>query len=92
MAPMTTPDTDLAALTYEQALAELETLIRRLETGSVELAEAIASYERGAALAARCAALLEATERKVDRLVLGGDGRVTEQPLDVSTGDGDPLG
>ncbi|HEV3231632.1 MAG TPA: exodeoxyribonuclease VII small subunit [Candidatus Dormibacteraeota bacterium] len=82
---MTDAAPEIAKLTYEQALAELETLIRRLESGSVDLAESIASYERGVALAARCAELLEATERKVDRLVLGARGEVTEQPLDLST-------
>jgi exodeoxyribonuclease VII small subunit len=68
-------------LTYEQALAELEQVIKRLETGSIELADSIAWYERGAALAARCGALLEETERKVERLVLGSRGELSEVPL-----------
>ena len=72
---------DVAKLTYEQALAELEQVIKRLETGSVELADSIAWYERGAALAARCGELLEETERKVERLVLGPRGEPTEVPL-----------
>jgi exodeoxyribonuclease VII small subunit len=70
-------------LSYEQALAELETLIRKLETGSIDLADSIATYERGVALAARCGKLLEQTERKVERLVLGPRGELTEKPLEV---------
>ena len=69
------------ALSYEQALAELEQLIRRLEAGSIDLADSIATYERGVALAARCSALLEETERKVERLVLDPRGELSEVPL-----------
>src|SRR4030081_3271219 len=72
---------EIRALSYEDALKELEGLIRKLESGSIDLADSIASYERGAALAAHCSRLLEATEQKVDRLGLGSDGKPTEQPL-----------
>ena len=68
-------------LSYEEALAELETLIRRLETGSIDLADSIAGYERGVALAAHCAKLLEETEKKVQRLVLGPRGEPSEVPM-----------
>jgi exodeoxyribonuclease VII small subunit len=72
---------EVGTLSYEQALAELEQVIKRLETGSIELADSIAWYERGTALAARCGELLEATERKVERLVLGPRGELSEVPL-----------
>ena len=70
-------------LSYEDALAELETLIRKLETGSIDLADSIASYERGVALAAHCSGLLEETEKKVQRLVLGPRGEPSEVPMDT---------
>jgi exodeoxyribonuclease VII small subunit len=76
-------DEPIAKLSYEDALAELETLIRKLETGSVDLADSIASYERGVALAAHCSSLLEDTEKKVQRLVLGPRGEPSEVPMDV---------
>jgi exodeoxyribonuclease VII small subunit len=72
---------DIEGLSYEDALKQLEALIRKLETGSIDLADSIASYERGAALAAHCSKLLEATEQKVERLVLGADGKPAEEPL-----------
>jgi exodeoxyribonuclease VII small subunit len=72
---------EIKDLSYEDALKELEGLIRKLESGSIDLADSIASYERGAALAAHCSRLLEATEQKVERLVLGPDGKPTEEPL-----------
>src|SRR5207302_19400 len=62
------------ALTYEQALAELDTLIQRLEGGSVNLDEAIACYERASRLAQHCADLLDRTEQKITQLVVGPSG------------------
>jgi exodeoxyribonuclease VII small subunit len=74
-------DTD--ALTYEAALAQLDALIQRLEAGSIPLEEAIAAYERGVRLARHCEELLDRTERRVSALVIGGDGRPVEQPLQI---------
>jgi exodeoxyribonuclease VII small subunit len=67
-------DGDVAALTYEQALAELDTLIQRLEGGAVNLDEAIACYERASRLAQHCAELLDRTEQKITQLVVGPSG------------------
>jgi exodeoxyribonuclease VII small subunit len=68
------PDGDIAALTYEQALAELDTLIQKLEGGAVNLDEAIACYERASLLAQHCAELLDRTEQKITQLVVGPAG------------------
>jgi exodeoxyribonuclease VII small subunit len=67
-------DDDVATLTYEQALSELDTLIQRLEGGAVNLDEAIACYERASRLAQRCAELLDRTEQKITQLVVGPSG------------------
>ena len=72
---------EVQSLSYEDALTELDSLIKRLESGSIDLADSIACYERGAALAAHCSRLLEATEQKVERLVLGPDGKPSEERL-----------
>ena len=69
-----TTDNDVATLTYEQALSELDTLIQRLEGGAVNLDEAIACYERASRLAQRCAELLDRTEQKITQLVVGPSG------------------
>ncbi|MFN2464493.1 MAG: exodeoxyribonuclease VII small subunit [Candidatus Dormibacteria bacterium] len=81
--PDEAPETAIEELSYEDALAELETLIRRLETGSIDLADAVKVYERGVALAAHCGGLLEDTEKKVQRLVLGPRGEPSEVPMDA---------
>jgi len=74
---------EIQSLSYEDALTELDTLIKRLESGTIDLADSIAYYERGAALAAHCSRLLEATEQKVERLVLGHDGKPSEETLPI---------
>ena len=56
-------------LTYEEALAELESIVALLEDEQSQLEEAIKLFERGQALAARCGALLEAAELKVKQVV-----------------------
>ena len=56
-------------LSYEEALAELESIVTALEDGQSQLEEAIRLFERGQALAARCSVLLEAAELKVKQVV-----------------------
>ena len=56
-------------LSYEEALAELESIVTALEDGQSQLEEAIRLFERGQALAARCSLLLEAAELKVKQVV-----------------------
>lgn len=55
-------------MTYEEALAELEGIVAKLEGGENPLEEAMQLYERGQALAARCSALLDAAGLKVSQL------------------------
>src|SRR5579872_4596894 len=86
---MTPPEDDISTLTYEVALAELDTLIAKLEGGSIALEEAIGAYERGALLAQHCAALLERTEQRVQQLVVSAGG-MTERPLEAFSAVAEP--
>jgi exodeoxyribonuclease VII small subunit len=72
--------TDIAAMSFEAALAELESIVRRLEEGQGKLDEAIDAYERGAALKRHCEAKLQEAQLRVERIVLGTDGSVTAEP------------
>lgn len=65
-------------MSFEEALAELEVIVRQLETGDVELEKSIAIYERGAALKAHCDARLKSAELKVEQIVQGANGPTTE--------------
>ncbi|MFZ0130407.1 MAG: exodeoxyribonuclease VII small subunit [Candidatus Dormiibacterota bacterium] len=74
----------ITALTYEAALAELDTVIAKLEGGSIPLEEAIGAYERGVVLARHCAQLLERTEQRVNQLVVSASGALGERPLEAA--------
>ena len=71
---------DIAAMSFEDALAELEGIVRRLESGQVKLDDAIQSYERGAQLKRHCETKLNEAQQRVDRIVIGADGAVTVEP------------
>ena len=54
--------------TFEQSLAELQTLVQQLEDGELSMDEALSAYERGIGHLKRCYQLLEAAEQKVQLL------------------------
>jgi exodeoxyribonuclease VII small subunit len=75
---------DITKLTFERAIEELETIVKRLEEGKVPLEESVAIYERGEALKRRCEELLKAAEARVDKITTGTDGKAKgTTPLDV---------
>ena len=74
---------DIAALSFEEALAELEKIVRDLETGQAKLDDAIAAYERGAALKRHCEVRLRDAQAKVDRIVTGPDGQNRLEPAEL---------
>ena len=65
---------DIATLTFEQALAELEQIVARLESGQAPLEDSIRMYERGAALKLHCETRLEAARLRVEKIVVGAGG------------------
>jgi len=65
---------DIAEMSFERALKELEAIVGRLERGDVELEESISIYERGEALKEHCDRLLKQAEAKVEKLTFAGDG------------------
>jgi exodeoxyribonuclease VII small subunit len=67
------------AMSFEEALTELQALVKALEKGDAKLEEAIASYERGAALKRHCEKKLREAQEKVDKIVVGADGGLSTQ-------------
>lgn len=65
---------DVKAMSFEQALAELETIVSKLENGQAPLQESIAIYERGEALKAHCETLLKTAEARIEKITLSRDG------------------
>lgn len=78
MARVSTPK-PVAELTFEQALDELDALVRRMEAGELSLDDSIAAYRRGAELARYCQGKLAAAEQEIRKL----DGELLK-PLDPS--------
>jgi exodeoxyribonuclease VII small subunit len=66
---------------FEKALAELESLVERLERGDVPLDEALRTFERGVALTRQCQARLQAAQQKVEILLKRG-GEAEVQPFE----------
>lgn len=82
------PDTgDVAGLSFEAALAELEGIVDRLDKGEIELAQAIDAYERGTALRRHCEQKLDEARLRVDRIAERDDGSLTVAPLDDEAAD-----
>jgi exodeoxyribonuclease VII small subunit len=67
---------DIDGMAFDQALAELQSVVARLETGGLPLESSIELYERGVRLHAHCARLLTQAELRVQRLVEGAGGRL----------------
>lgn len=65
---------DIAELSFEDALAQLEVIVRNLEGGDSALDDAIAAYERGAALKRHCESKLRQAQARVEKISLGADG------------------
>lgn len=68
-------EADIAGLSFEDALKELERIVGRLESGEAQLQEAIDLYERGDRLRRQCAARLDAAQAKIEAIRLDAEGR-----------------
>ncbi|MBV9549392.1 MAG: exodeoxyribonuclease VII small subunit [Alphaproteobacteria bacterium] len=75
---------EIAGLSFEAALRELETIVARLEQGEVDLEDSIALYERGQTLKAHCEAKLKAAEGRLEKIVLGASGAEGTVPADAA--------
>ena len=69
---------DIAALNFEAALAELESVVQKLESGQVSLEDSIGMYTRGTQLKQHCEARLADAQARIEKVVVSGDGLKTE--------------
>ncbi len=72
---------DIAALGFEEALAELEKLVKQLEDGKAKLDDAIKAYERGALLKKHCESKLREAQAKIEQITVSADGVVSSKPF-----------
>ena len=74
---------DVASLTFEKAVEELEAIVSALERGDVALDKSIEIYERGEALKKHCEALLSAAENRIEKIRIDRAGKPQGvEPLD----------
>ena len=75
---------DVKKLSFERAIEELESIVKRLEDGKVPLEESVLIYERGEALKRRCEELLRQAEARVEKITTDASGQASGvEPLDV---------
>lgn len=74
---------DIANLSFEAAIEQLESIVRQLETGEAPLDKSIALYERGDKLRAHCEARLKSARERIEKIKLDAGGEpVGVEPLD----------
>lgn len=76
------PDKPIDEMSFEEALAALEGIVRDLESGAAPLADSITAYERGAALKKRCEAALAHARARIEKITLNETGAPQTAPLD----------
>jgi exodeoxyribonuclease VII small subunit len=76
---------DLNSLTYEQAVAMLEKVITRLESGDISLDESMKLFQQGMELARICSGQLAAIEQQITQLIVRTDGSIEEKPFGEET-------
>lgn len=79
----TATDADLADLSFEAALARLEKIVERLESGDVDLEESIRIYEEGIKMKSLCEAKLGEAQERVEKIVLSPDGTPKTEPTEI---------
>lgn len=79
---MTSADAAIDQLSFENALEELETIVRKLEAGEAPLEDSIAAYERGTALKRHCEEKLREAQIKIEKISISDNNTVKTQPLD----------
>ncbi len=74
----------IETMTFEQALAELEQIVARLESGQAPLEDSIQMYKRGSALKAHCEAKLNAARLQVEQITKSLDGAPGVEPAEFN--------
>jgi exodeoxyribonuclease VII small subunit len=81
---------DTSIKDFEAAIAELESIVKKLEEGDLALEQSLALYERGVQLSRFCHARLEEAERRIE--ILSDRGELTRAPASLASADDPPRG
>jgi len=76
---------DLSKLSFEEALIQLENIVRELESGQIKLDDAVSAYERAVSLKKLCQDKLDAAALKIEKIEISKDGTISTTPLDTDS-------
>ncbi len=74
---------DTKDLSFEDAVKELDDIVKKLEAGEASLDESITLYERGVALRKHCESQLDAAHKKIEKITQDANGNISTTPLDA---------
>ncbi|MBR1825968.1 MAG: exodeoxyribonuclease VII small subunit [Alphaproteobacteria bacterium] len=72
---------DFSKISFEDALAQLESIVRELEAGKIKLDDAVEAYETATALKKFCEDKLKSAQLKIEKINLAPDGNVSSEPF-----------
>lgn len=75
-------DLNLNQLSFEEALAQLENIVRELEGGKIKLDDAVEAYEKATALKKFCEEKLKAAQLKIEKINVSQENKLSVEPLD----------
>lgn len=77
-------DDDIKKLSFEDALAKLENIVRGLETGQIKLEDALSSYEMGNKLRLHCEEKLAQAKSRIDKITIDKNGSLSLDPFEIN--------
>lgn len=75
-------EVDFTKISFEDALAQLENIVRELESGKIKLDDAVNAYEKAVSLKKFCEDKLKKAQLKIEKINISPDGEVSSEPLD----------
>ena len=82
---MTGTQKKLPELSFEEALSELEKIVRKLESGEADLKSSIDSYEQGIELKKLCESKLKEAQAKIEKITISADGKVANEDFKLES-------
>jgi exodeoxyribonuclease VII small subunit len=70
-------------MSFEQALAELEAIVKKIDTGQEDLADAVASFKRGVLLKQHCEKMLSAAKLEIEQIIKADNGEISTSPIEI---------
>lgn len=80
---MSASELDVSAMSFEDALRELEEIVRGLEEGETSLEASVEAYARGVALKEQCEAKLAEAKMRVEKITIAKDGTASSEPAEI---------